>query len=298
MKTSDNGRLFIEAFEGKFMRTYDDGTGVLTIGYGHTSAAGLPKVVRGQTITAEQCDRVLANDLAAVEVNVSRLIKVPMTQAQFDALVSFDFNTGALGRSSIDDKINAGNSTAAMSTLLMYDHAGGRRMEGLTRRRQAERLMFTGQVTQALKLAGVHAANLHGSMPQAPTRPPIVCLPNPNPIGVPPGPSVIHPAKGSIGAFVEFNSVHNLPPERKVTWLFGQFRAFFGLVAGGVLIWFGKVKIQQIVIGANALSAKLHAEAEAIADGGQEALMLAKAKAFCLNSLTIAWGYLLAFGGA
>lgn len=177
MKTSPDGRAFIEAFEGKFLHTYDDGTGVLTIGYGHTSAAGPPAVARGQVITEAQCDAILANDLAAVEKNVTRLIKVPMTQSQFDALVSFDFNTGALGRSSIDDKINAGNPTAAMSTLLQYDHAGGRQMDGLTRRRQAERLMFSGQVDQALKLAGAHAKAPGGPMPQAPTRPPIVILP-------------------------------------------------------------------------------------------------------------------------
>jgi hypothetical protein len=54
MKTSADGRAFIEAFEDLFLHTYDDGTGVLTIGYGHTSAAGPPVVARGQTITAAQ----------------------------------------------------------------------------------------------------------------------------------------------------------------------------------------------------------------------------------------------------
>ncbi|MDB5607774.1 MAG: hypothetical protein JWP25_4674 [Bradyrhizobium sp.] len=173
MKTSDNGRAFIEAFEGKFLHTYDDGTGVLTIGYGHTSAAGAPKVYRGQTITDAECDAILASDLAAVERNVERCIKVPMTQPQFDALVSFDFNTGSLAKSSIDDKINAGNAAAAMSTLLQYDHAAGRQMDGLTRRRQAERLMFLGMVPQALRLAGAHGATAEKPMPQKPTRPPI-----------------------------------------------------------------------------------------------------------------------------
>lgn len=173
MKTSDNGRAFIEAFEGKFLHAYDDGTGVWTIGFGHTSAAGEPKVYRGQAITEAECDAILAADLAAVERNVERCIKIQMTQAQFDALVSFDFNTGSLAKSSIDDKINAGNSAAAMSTLLQYDHAGGRQMDGLTRRRQAERLMFMGMVTQALRLADAHAATPDKPMPQNPTRPPI-----------------------------------------------------------------------------------------------------------------------------
>lgn len=173
MKTSPDGRAFIEAFEGKFLHTYDDGTGVLTIGYGHTSAAGLPKVFRGQTITDAECDAILAADLGKVEQSVQRCIKPTMTQAQFDALVSFDFNTGSLAKSSIDDKINAGNISAAMSTLLQYDHAGGKQMDGLTRRRQAERLMFLGQVPQALRLAGAHGATPERPMPQNPTRPPI-----------------------------------------------------------------------------------------------------------------------------
>jgi len=204
MKTSDDGRAFIEAFEGKYLHTYDDGTGVLTIGYGHTSMAGPPKVFSGQVITEAQCDAILATDLAAVETNVERCIKVPMTQSQFDALVSFDFNTGSLSKSSIDDKINAGNSIAAMSTLLQYDHAGGKQMDGLTRRRQAEKLMFAGQVAQAMKLAGAHTANPGGPMPQAPTRPPIVILPPSVPPDVPKPlpPSITHPAPGSIGAFI------------------------------------------------------------------------------------------------
>ena len=187
MKTSDDGRAFIEEFEGLYLHDYDDGTGVITIGYGHTNLAGVPpKVFKGQRITEAEADAILAADLAAVERDVERFIKVPMTQSQFDALVSFHFNTGALGKSSIDDKINAGNGAAAMSTLLMYDHAGGRQMDGLTRRRQAELLLFTGQVSQAMKLAG---AKTKTPMPQAPTRPPIVILPsNPvhPPIDVPP----------------------------------------------------------------------------------------------------------------
>ena len=98
VKTSADGRAFIEAFEGKFLRTYDDGTGVLTIGYGHTSTAGPPVVSRGQTITDAECDAILANDLLKVEQAVERLIDVAMTQSQFDALVSFEFNTGSLAK--------------------------------------------------------------------------------------------------------------------------------------------------------------------------------------------------------
>lgn len=165
MKTSAVGRAFIEVFEGKFLKTYDDGTGVLTIGYGHTTAAGPPSVVAGMTISEAQCYAILATDLGKVERDVERIITVPLNQAQFDALVSFHFNTGALGSGTVDNKLNAGNPSSAMDTLLQYDHAGGRVMAGLTRRRQAERLMFTGQVAAAMKLAGAKMP-AEGAMPQ------------------------------------------------------------------------------------------------------------------------------------
>ena len=166
MKTSDNGRAFIEAFEGKFLHAYNDGTGVLTIGYGHTTVAGPPKVGTGMVITNDQCDQILASDLDGVERDVEKLIHVDLSQPQFDALVSFHFNTGALGRGTVDNKINTGDIDGAMSTLLMYDHAGGRQMAGLTRRRKAERLMFLGQVEAAMALAGAHLSDPGGPMPQ------------------------------------------------------------------------------------------------------------------------------------
>lgn len=154
MKTSDKGRAFIEAFEGLSLKAYKDSVGVLTIGYGHTSQAGGPPVVAGQRITAEEADRLLADDLKRVERNVESCIRVPLQQYELDALVSFDFNTGSLKKGSIDDKINSGNKQAAMDTLLQYNHAGGKVLKGLTRRRRAERLMFEGKVDEALRLAG------------------------------------------------------------------------------------------------------------------------------------------------
>src|SRR5581483_4311493 len=142
MITSSKGRRFIEQFEGLSLRTYDDGTGVLTIGYGHTSAAGLPRVVRGQSITKDQADQILASDLGKVETQVNNLVHVPINQNQFDALVSFHFNTGALGRSTALKKLNAGDYNGCADALLAYNRAGGRVLPGLQRRRQAERKLF------------------------------------------------------------------------------------------------------------------------------------------------------------
>lgn len=154
MITSTNGRALIEAFEGLYLNAYQDSVGVWTIGYGHTSSAGGPKVTPGMKITEEEADKLLAEDLSRVEYDVRKYIKVDLTQNEFDALVSFHFNTGKLKTGTIDDKINAGDKEGAMQTLLQYDHAGGEQLRGLTRRRKAEKLMFEGDVAGALSLAG------------------------------------------------------------------------------------------------------------------------------------------------
>ena len=154
MKTSDNGRKFIEGFEGLILGAYDDANdrivkpgehvyGTLTIGYGHTSAAGLPHVYTGMTITQAQADQILASDLAAIESDITHFVKVPINQNQFDALVSFDFNTGALGRSNVLRSINSKHFSEVPNDLMMWVHAGGQVSKGLVRRRHAEAVMFT-----------------------------------------------------------------------------------------------------------------------------------------------------------
>ena len=160
MKTSDAGRKFIESWEGLILGAYDDhndhivpvgGTpiGVLTIGYGHTDAAGPPKVYVGQKITQQEADNFLASDLASVENEVNHLVKVPLNQNQFDALVSFQFNTGWLGHPgcSLLSALNGGNYDLAANDFKLYDHAGGKVLAGLTKRRTAERTMFLAPVS-------------------------------------------------------------------------------------------------------------------------------------------------------
>lgn len=157
MKTSTNGRKLIEQFEGCILQAYDDRTdhivpvggtsqGTLTIGYGHTSAAGAPKVTVGQIITKEQADTILASDLAKVEDSVNSLVKVSLTQNQFDALVSFQFNLGSLARSSVLTDINNKNFKSAADKILLYNNERINGVltpvAGLTRRRTAERALF------------------------------------------------------------------------------------------------------------------------------------------------------------
>lgn len=168
MKTSANGRAFIEAFEGLFLRAYDDADdhvvmpgeqvrGTLTIGYGHTSAAGAPKVYIGMAITASQADAILASDLNGVEIEVEHLVKRPLDQNQYDALISFQYNTGWLAhpQCSLLKALNAGNYALTERDFGLYDQANGKVLAGLVRRRQAEKLMFAGQINAALALAGV-----------------------------------------------------------------------------------------------------------------------------------------------
>jgi lysozyme len=154
MKTSDAGRKMIEHFEGCILHAYKDITGVITIGYGHTNAAGKPYITMGMTIFQEQADLMLEDDLGAVEKSVHELIKVPLKQNQFDAIVDFQYNTGwlghphcsltnALNRHAAQTKNNTAlNYSLAAEDFMLYDYAGGRYVAGLATRRAAERTLF------------------------------------------------------------------------------------------------------------------------------------------------------------
>lgn len=146
MKTSAAGRAFIEKWEEggvAKLHPYDDGVGVLTIGFGHTSAAGPPPVVPGMTITAAQADAILSSDLGKVEADVNRLVTVPLSQLQFNVLVSWHFNCGGLGRSTLLRKLNAGDYAAVPDELAKWVMGGGRVLLGLQRRRAAEAKLWS-----------------------------------------------------------------------------------------------------------------------------------------------------------
>jgi GH24 family phage-related lysozyme (muramidase) len=95
MQTSTAGRAAIARREGTKLVAYQDSGGVLTIGTGHTSAAGAPHVTAGMGITAAEADQILSRDLAATEAAVTKAVHVPLAQHEFDALVSLAFNIGA-----------------------------------------------------------------------------------------------------------------------------------------------------------------------------------------------------------
>ena len=142
MKTSLKGMLAILDEEALVLSAYKDSKGVLTIGVGHTAAAGglIPKP--GMRLTIEQAISLFASDLAKFERHVEKSIGRVLAVHQNDALVSFDFNTGAIDGGSVDEKIEAGDFDAAMDALQQYKKSGGVVLPGLVRRRARERAMF------------------------------------------------------------------------------------------------------------------------------------------------------------
>lgn len=150
MKTSLQGILAIIAEEAIVLSTYRDKKGVPTIGIGHTAAAGPPTPMPGAKITIEDAIRIFAADLAKFERHVDSAIKRPLKQHEHDALVGFDFNTGAIESGTVDDKLNAGGIAAAMATLQQYEKSGGQYVKGLDLRRDREEAMFTRGIYPAV----------------------------------------------------------------------------------------------------------------------------------------------------
>lgn len=144
MTTSAAGRKAITDREGNKLTAYQDGGGVWTIGVGHTSAAGEPTVSKGLKITAAKSDEILSRDLKDVEKAVFKGLKVPVTQNQFDALVSLAFNIGntAFTKSTLLEKLNAGDRAGAADQFLVWNKDNGKVVQGLVNRRKSERLQF------------------------------------------------------------------------------------------------------------------------------------------------------------
>lgn len=139
MKMSDEGRKRLTQREGVRLNAYKDSVGVWTIGIGHTSAAGPPNVTPGLTITAQECDAIFKRDLVQYEQAVTRAIRVPLAQHQFDALVSFGFNvgTGGFARSTVVKRINAGDMEGAAQAFMLWT-----KPPEITGRRRSEVVQF------------------------------------------------------------------------------------------------------------------------------------------------------------
>ncbi|MDA0674567.1 MAG: lysozyme, partial [Cyanobacteria bacterium] len=134
-------------FEGRRLDAYQDSVGVWTIGYGHTSMAGPPEVTPGMRITEDQAEEILKRDLRKFEQGIRDRVSVTLNSNQFSALVSFAFNVGlgAFQNSTMRRLLNSGDYTGAANEFPRWVKAGGRTLQGLVRRRNAERALFLSQ---------------------------------------------------------------------------------------------------------------------------------------------------------
>jgi len=143
-RMSDKGIKLLQQFEGFRTNAYQCSAGVWTIGWGHTSAAGAPKVRKGMVITRQEAEVILRRDLKQYEDAVRKHVKVKLTQDEFDALVSFCFNIGTNGfaASSVVRYINTGRKHLVGAGLAMWVKAGGKTSKGLVARRKMEADLF------------------------------------------------------------------------------------------------------------------------------------------------------------
>ena len=142
MFISDEGMMLIKKFEGCELEAYQDAVGVWTIGYGH-----IKDVKEGDKWTQEKAEYMLEEELKEYCGYVEEVVRVPLNQCQFDALVSWTYNLGPtnLNSSTMIKVLNAGNYEEVPHQIKRWNKAGGKVLAGLTRRREAEALLFEGK---------------------------------------------------------------------------------------------------------------------------------------------------------
>jgi GH24 family phage-related lysozyme (muramidase) len=179
MKTSPRGVQLIKSHEVFVPWTYDDLAtpsrrvpsghrvappytggpvkGTLTIGYGHTAAAGDPIPVAGMDITEDEAEKILRRDLAKFEQAVNRMVTVELTQNQFDALVSFVFNVGpgAFQRSTLLRHVNARRFDRVPAAFMQWTRSKGRELPGLVKRRRDEVALWRDLPRESVEAAPV-----------------------------------------------------------------------------------------------------------------------------------------------
>ena len=153
MKTSETMKNFIKNQEGLRLNAYLCPARVWTIGFGHTGS----EVVKGLVITKEQAEKYFSQDITIHENNVSRLVKVPLNQNQFDALVSFEYNVGygQFASSTMLKLLNAGKYAEAAAQFGRWVYTKTKQpdgtfktvaLPGLVKRRRMEMEMFKKEI--------------------------------------------------------------------------------------------------------------------------------------------------------
>ena len=152
MQVNNASLDLIRRFEGWRSKAYKCSAGVLTIGYGHTSSAGAPRVKPGMTISKADGEEILRRDVENFAKGVRRLLKVDLNPNQFGALVSFAYNVG-LGnfkKSSVLRVANARQFDRVPRRLALWNKAKGKVLKGLVRRRGDEGALFMTPVSAAV----------------------------------------------------------------------------------------------------------------------------------------------------
>ena len=139
MNISEEGLSLIKKFEGCELEAYRCSANVLTIGYGHTKG-----VEENQKITHEGAGEMLASELGEYEGYINDMVECDLEQHQFDALVAWVYNLGPtnLRSSTMLKRLNANDLDDVPAQIRRWNKAGGKALAGLTRRREAEALMF------------------------------------------------------------------------------------------------------------------------------------------------------------
>ena len=142
MEISQEGLALIKKFEGCELEAYKCAAGVWTIGYGSTKG-----VKEGDSISQEDADKLLTHEMKEYEGYINDLVEVDLEQNQFDALVSWVFNLGPakLKSSTLLKVLNAKDYEGVPAQIKRWNKAGGKVLQGLVRRREAESLLFTGK---------------------------------------------------------------------------------------------------------------------------------------------------------
>lgn len=136
------GLSLIKKFEGCELEAYQCSAGVWTIGYGHTKG-----VTPSDSISQEEAEQMLVDELHEYESYINEYVTVALSQNQFDALVSWVYNLGPanLKASTMLKVLNSGEYEDVPAQIKRWNKAGGKVLEGLIRRREAEACLFQGK---------------------------------------------------------------------------------------------------------------------------------------------------------
>ena len=154
---TQNGIELIKRFEGFEPEIYIDAAGYPTIGYGHLLLPGEEEMFKNG-ISEAAGEALLIKDVLRTEQAVLRLINVSLNDGQFDALVSFTFNlgSGALQRSTLRRVVNREEHEEVPYQLMRWVWAGGRKLQGLVRRRKAEAVLYLSHCSSENKVASTN----------------------------------------------------------------------------------------------------------------------------------------------